>query len=153
MKPCMLLEACNYASTCSIKNRIYPLKNIFLVVKRPFTKFCDIMLQCPKHKLCFPTDNFTYLQINKSYPCRSWSTNVFEGHLPFQSKPKRVTRISPTRKFGSKNSTWTYRVAIINAKFQICQRRYHQCSKPPNFKSANVATNLTWPNVTQPNPA
>jgi len=34
--------------------------------------------------------------------------------------------------------------AIINAKFQIRQRRYHQGSKPPNFKSANVATNLTF---------
>jgi len=54
MKPFMLLEACNYASTCSIKNRIYPLKNVFLVVQRIFTKFCDIMLQCPKHNLCFP---------------------------------------------------------------------------------------------------
>jgi len=35
------------------------------------------------------------------------------------------------------------RVAIINAQFQIPQRRHHQCSKPPNFKAANAATNLT----------
>ena len=26
--------------------------------------------------------------------------------------------------------------------------RYHQCSKPPNFKSANAATNLTLPHLT-----
>ena len=36
------------------------------------------------------------------------------------------------------------RVCIINAKFHIRERRYHQCSKPPNFKSANAATNLTF---------
>jgi len=35
------------------------------------------------------------------------------------------------------------RVAIINVKLQIRQRRYHQCSKPPNFEFANTATNLT----------
>jgi len=34
-------------------------------------------------------------------------------------------------------------VAIINAKFQIRERRYHQCPKPPNFKSTNAA-NLTF---------
>jgi len=34
-------------------------------------------------------------------------------------------------------------VAIMKTKFQIRQRRYHQCSKPPSFKSANAATNLT----------
>jgi len=34
-------------------------------------------------------------------------------------------------------------VAIINAKFQIRQRRYQQCKKPPNFKSTNAAINLT----------
>jgi len=34
-------------------------------------------------------------------------------------------------------------VAIINAKFQIRQRRNHQCSKPPNFKPDNAATDLT----------
>ena len=31
------------------------------------------------------------------------------------------------------------------AKFQIRQRRYHQCSKPPNFRFANAADNLTYP--------
>jgi len=35
------------------------------------------------------------------------------------------------------------RVAIINAKFQIRQRHYHQCSKPPKLHSANAANNLT----------
>jgi len=40
------------------------------------------------------------------------------------------------------------RVAIINAKFQIRQRRYHQCSKLPNFKSTNAATNQTKPILT-----
>jgi len=34
-------------------------------------------------------------------------------------------------------------VAVINANFQIRQRRYHQCSKQLNFKSANAATNPT----------
>jgi len=42
-------------------------------------------------------------------------------------------------------------VAIINAKFQIRQRHYHQCSKPPKFNSANAANNqcnLTLSNLT-----
>ena len=34
-------------------------------------------------------------------------------------------------------------VAIINAKFQIRQRHYHQCSKLQKFNSANAANNLT----------
>ena len=37
------------------------------------------------------------------------------------------------------------------AKFHIRQRRYHQCSKLPNFNPANAATILTQPYLTQPN--
>jgi len=49
-----------------------------------------------------------------------------------------VAQLDPSQV--SSSSIW---VAIIKAKFQIRQRRYHQCSKPPNFKSAHAATNLT----------
>jgi len=53
MKPCMLLK-----DTIMLQHaysKIASLKKVFLVVKRLFTKFCDIMLQCPKHNLRFPT--------------------------------------------------------------------------------------------------
>jgi len=57
-------------------------------------------------------------------------------NLPDQALTEARTQLA---RYGTKQTTGSYHKRQI----QIRQRRYLQCSKPPKFKSANAAINLT----------